>query len=81
MERQHRRRTLTGRILDWYHGPQRLSRFDRQSHMANRDEASSNRHERRACPDAWNPTEQCNHLCKAVGYCVTTGRQRKRNTR
>ena len=42
--------------------------------------ASRSGYEPGVCEHAWNPSEQCNHLCKAVGYCVSTGGRSKRDT-
>ena len=81
MEDKHRRRTLVGRILDWYHGSSRAFKNNRLGSLARRDARSSRAGEQGFCRTPWNPTVGCYHLCKTVGHCVSTGGRRKRNSR
>ena len=82
MEDQHRRRTIVGRILDWYHGSSRLIKERRFRPLAQRDEARGRRHKLGLGNErAWYSTVGCHHLCKTVGYCIATGGRCKRHSR
>src|SRR6056300_614452 len=81
MEDKHRRRTLVGRILDWYHGSSDFVKDRRFPSLARRNEASRRRDEQGVRKEAWYSAVGCHHLCKAVGYCVATGGRCKRHSR
>ena len=69
---KHRGRAFVRRILDWYHGSSRAFKERRQQALARRNASRSGRYKSEICEHAWNTSECSNHLCKAVGYCIST---------
>ena len=81
MEDEHRRRTLVGRILDWYHGSSSSLKARGLSALVRRNASGGRRHKQEVRKRDWYSTVGCYHLCKTVGYCIATGGRCKRHSR